>query len=215
MRIKWALWLLPFFLIACSLEKENGAPVPQTADPTPEVVIIGPTGGYPEGCQPDEVAELVMAFFDAYNTGDTAVLDQSFAEPIQWYSDGIEEKEQNHFTTYDRDGMFPYFAARQEQHDQLKLFWLSVNPRTWHGGVGITYRLWREADDLEPGQDGRSRLAIGKGAVRCPEGKIFIWSMATLSVWESAANYFPGGCHSGSVADAAGKIIVCANGIQE
>lgn len=90
--------------------KRKRGPGAANGRPTPEVVIIGPTGGYPEGCQPDEVAELVMAFFDAYNTGDTAVLDQSFAEPIQWYSDGIEEKEQNHFTTYDRVivmGCFP------------------------------------------------------------------------------------------------------------
>ncbi len=208
------------FLVACG--QENAAPAKPTttvepsatAEPTPEVVIIGPTGGYPEGCQPEKVADLVLAFFDAYNTGDTVVLDQTFAEPIQWYSDGTGEKEQNQFTTYERDGMFPYFATRHTQQDQLKLFWLSVVPKTWHGGVDIVYRLQRKADDLEPGRDGSSRLAMGKGAIRCPERKIFVWSMGTLPAWETEANYGPG-CHGGSVAGTEGKVVVCANGTQQ
>lgn len=211
MRINRVLWFLLIFLVAC--RQENAALAELTAEPTPEVVIIGPTDGYPEGCHPNEVADLLLSFLAAYNTGDTSTLDQTFAEYIEWYSDGTGEKEQNHFVTYERDGMFPYFATRHTQQDQLRLFWLSVIPKTWHGGVDIVYRLKREADDLEPGPDGRSRLAMGKGAIRCPERKIFVWSMATLSVWEKAANYAPG-CNGGSVAGTAGKIVVCANGTE-
>ena len=218
MRINYALWFLLIFLVACG--QENAAPAELAAETTPEVVLVGPTDGYPDGCHPKEVADLLLSFLAAYNTGDTVTLDQTFAEHIEWYSDGTGEvlvngeKEQDHFVTYTRGDMFPYFAARQEQHDQLKLFWLSIVPKTWHGGVDIAYRLKREADDLEPGRDGSSRLAMGKGAIRCPERKIFVWSMGTLPVWETEANYGPG-CHGGSVAGTAGKIVVCANGTQQ
>jgi hypothetical protein len=216
MQINPVLWFPLIFLVACG--QENAAPAEPTADPTPEVVIIGPTADYPEGCQPNDVASLLLSFLAAYNTGDVTALDHVFAEQIKWYSDGdgnlnIDGKSVDFFTTYERAEMFPYFASRQEQQERLTLLWLSVVPKTWHGGVDIVYTLRREADDLETGDDGRSRLAMGKGAVRCPERKIFVWSMGTMPAWETADNYAPG-CYGGSVAGTAGKIVVCANGTQ-
>ena len=218
MRIKWTLWLLPFFLIACGLEKEFGDPVEQTAVPTPEVVIVGPTGDYPDGCQPDEVTNLLLSFFKAYNTGDATALSQVFAEQIEWYSDGDAKIDANgksvdFFTTYERTGMFPYFASRQEQEERLTLLWLSVVPQTWHGGVGIVYTLRREADDLESGPGGRSRLARGHGAIRCPERKIFVWSMGTIPVYEEASVMDGLRCDHGSQHQtfAEGEILVCAH----
>ena len=85
MHINWALWLLLIFLIACS--QENPAWDQATTEPTLEIVIIGPTDDYPEGCHPKEVADLLMSFFTAYNTGDVARLDELFAGSIEWYSD--------------------------------------------------------------------------------------------------------------------------------
>ena len=213
MRINRVLWFLLIFLVACG--QENEASAEPTAVPTPEVVIIGPTDDYPKGCRPGEVANLLLAFLAAYNAGDTAALDPVFAEHIEWYSDTKGENEQDHFVTYARDGILPYVAIRQEQQDRLALLWLTVLLETWHGGVDITYMLRREADDLEPGQDGRSRLVNGKGAIRCPERKIFVWSMANLPAWEAEATYTTPGCNGTPEADTAGKIIVCAYGTKQ
>ncbi|MCA9943939.1 MAG: hypothetical protein H6656_12445 [Ardenticatenaceae bacterium] len=184
-----------------------------TAVPTPEVIIIGPTDDYPEGCQPNEVVELLLSFLDAYNTGNTVAIDQTFAEHIEWYSDTKGENEQNHFVTYTRDGILPYVAIRQEQQDQLALLWLNVLPKTWHGGVDINYMLQREANDLESGPDGRPRLVSGKGAIHCPDRKIFVWSMGTLAAWEVLTTHVLS-CNGTSETFSAEKIVVCAYGTE-
>lgn len=213
------MWFLLIFLVACG--QENTAPIELTAEPAPEVVIVGPTDDYPEGCQPNNVATLLLSFLKAYNTGDVNALNHVFAEQIEWYSDGdgnlnVEGKSVDFFTTYERAEMFPYFASRQEQQERLTLLWLSVVPKTWHGGVDIVYTLRREADDLESGEDGRSRLAGGKGAIRCPERKIFVWSMATIPIGEEASVMNGLRCDHGNQHQAfsEGEVLVCAHDSQ-
>ena len=43
--------------------------------------------------------------------------------------------------------------------------------------VGIVYVLTRDAEDLDPGLGGPSRIAFGKGAINCESRQLFVWSM--------------------------------------
>jgi hypothetical protein len=207
------LWIACILLVACG-QSAAGLPPEAAPDPDPEVVIVGDTDGYPEGCHPRDVADRVLSFFAAYNAGDTAALDEAFSTTIEWYSDTKEDVLQDgeqvrlHFVTYEREGIFPYLALRHAQQDRLRLLWLNVGPRSWHGGVDISYALRRQAGDLAPGPDGATRIGMGKGAVRCPGAQIFVWSMATAPAWEEEAAYAGGGC--AREATPPGAVVVCA-----
>lgn len=210
--VKSTLLLFAFAINgACSqpVQEPSSRPAPDSqplsatavaTDSLPDVVTVGTMADYPRGCHPRDVADLVLSFFTAYNAGDIAGLEQVFAGYVEWYSDTkvdvIKDGTQTrlHFVTYDRDEMFPYFATRHAQRDRLQLLWLRVVPKTWHGGVDIVYALQRRADDLAPGPDGATRIGMGKGAVQCPERKIFVWSMATAAAGKEETDYVSTSC---------------------
>ncbi len=130
-------------------------------------------------CTDAEVERLVTTFIQAFNRGDTEVLDHVFAkEPgFEWYSTdrpGARLRE----PAYDRATLSRYFAARHARRGRLRLRSFRFSGNTHEGGGdsygNFGYGLVRSADDLKPTR------YHGKGAARCYEDGdvIFVWSMA-------------------------------------
>ena len=129
----------------------------------------------PRGCSLSEVTHLLLRFIDAFNRGDQDELTHFFdASTFQWYSVGEGRVDQggSFFVAYKLDELFPYFAARHQQRERLRLLGLEVNAHWREATVGIGYFIERYADDL--GQ----RPAHGKGAINCTKQTISVWSMA-------------------------------------
>lgn len=77
---------------------------------------------------------------------------------------------------YTRETLLAYFAARHEQHEQMRLLELTINREA---GVPrepvINFRITRTADDLP------ETIFGGKGGVGCTQGRIFLWSQGGRS----------------------------------
>jgi hypothetical protein len=173
-----SLPVLASLSLLLTVERGLGQERPPSAS-TPGVQIsVRNSGPLPEGCAPEETAEFLTTFLDAFNRGDTGGLSQSFPREVaypdtdkrgfQWYS---VTDESGHFVTYDPADLPAYFKKRHLQHEELQLLELEV-AASWHAGVDIVFRLSRRADDLTPHE------MTGKGAIYCDDNTIFVWSMA-------------------------------------
>ncbi len=144
---------------------------------------------YPDNCNPRQLTNLIMNFFEAYNHGDQEKLSSYFPRTFQWYSDEVDSVQ---FVTRpgNRDDLLIYFAERHEQNEQLKLQSLSVTPPNKGGSnVNIAFVYRRQAEDVLPGLDGVTRVGGGKGVITCQNQKIFVWSMATAAPHEDEDEY--------------------------
>lgn len=183
----WATALMAIGLLLAGCEQQ-ARPEATTEPPIPPVVptVIGDRGALPPACQPEEVARLVMRFFDAVNRGDLAQIDQIFAisagpdgrKPQGWYSVDYSPPGQvpRQFAAFTQSDLLAYFRERHAQRERLRLVGLQVRGPTWHGGVDITYTLARSADDLT----GKERPYGGKGAINCSRQQLFVWSMTDI-----------------------------------
>lgn len=167
---------------------------------TPIVIVAGDTSGYPEGCNPGLVADLIMEFFDAYNNGDQEELTGFFSPGLQWYSD-TKGGGDLHFVTYDRKELPSYFGERHKQHEQLQLVALNViePPRPTASLVHFAYVYRRRATDIQPGPDSTTRIGDGKGAVTCSnDPKIHVWSMGLSTAEDDEKKYDYWSCFDSS-----------------
>ncbi len=149
-----------------------------------EIIVTRDNHALPPGCNPREVARLIVRFFDVLNHGDQERLANFIfgsgpagVSPSQWYSasEGVESQGGRHFVAYNLRDFLSYAVERHQQHERLRLIEVDVAGPSWHGGVDIAYVLTRQADDLLSGPG--EHMAHGKGAVNCKEQKIFVWSM--------------------------------------
>jgi hypothetical protein len=166
-------------------------------DPT-RVIVTSDDASLPDGCHPRQVADLVISFVDAFNSGDHASLSRiffvsegpsppDFAErsyyPWSWYTVSKMKaggEIENGFVTYDQGELLRYFAERHKQGERLRLIKLSLTQTGLLGkedNVGFVYVLNRNASDLEPGLGGPARIASGQGAINCTNRRIFAWRM--------------------------------------
>lgn len=167
------------------------AAVASTAE---EVVVTREAQGLASGCSPREVAALVNRFFDAFNRGDAAALEEiwttedSPGRPIEpagrqfrWYSvtegGSVVRAPWRHRSVYDRPELLPYFAERHRQNERMQLVALSVRKSREPWAAGITFSVRRDADDLPARLGGRRRIAGGKGGIDCERRQIYLWSM--------------------------------------
>jgi hypothetical protein len=165
---------------------------------TTKVIVTSDDASLPDGCRPRQIAELVIDFMSAFNSGDQERLARlffisegpsppDFSEkgyyPWSWYSVsevGAEGRIEDGFVTYDQGELLRYFAERHRQGERLELLKVSATQAGLlgeEGNVGIVYVLTRDAEDLEPGLGGPARIAYGKGAINCQSQRIFVWSM--------------------------------------
>jgi hypothetical protein len=204
------LLILTFLVLGCGGEQDSSGDSRPAADgvreptarpgrePTTKVIVTSDDASLPDGCRPRQIAELVIAFIDAFNGGDQGRLAQlffisegpsppDFSEtgyyPWSWYSVsevGAGGRIEDGFVTYDQGELLRYFAERHRQGEHLELLKVSSTQAGLlgnEGNVGIVYVLTRDAEDLEPGLGGPDRIATGKGAVNCASRRIFVWSM--------------------------------------
>ena len=202
--------VLALLMLGCGGEADRGGPeewaetgggnvstVPQVQAPT-EVIVTSDDASLPDGCHPGEVAELVVGFVDAFNSGDRARLSRIFFvsdgpsppdfserdyQPWSWYTVGkigTGGKIESGFVTYDQGELLRYFARRHGRGERLRLLKVSLTQTGLLGredNVGFVYVLTRKAEDLEPGLGGPARIASGEGAVNCTHRRIFAWRM--------------------------------------
>ena len=162
------------------------------------MIVTSDDDSLPDGCHPRQVAELVISFVNAFNSGDQANLGRifflsegpsppDFAErgydPWSWYTVGMVEeggKIETNFVTYNQGELLRYFAERHRHGELLELIKVSSTQAGLldeENNVGIVFVLTRDAEDLDPGLGGPSRIAFGKGAINCESRQLFVWSM--------------------------------------
>ena len=162
------------------------------------VIVTSDDASLPEGCHPRQVAELVISFVNAFNSGDQMSLSRIFFvsegpsppdfadrgyDPWSWYTVSKVEaggKIESSFVTYDQNELLRYFARRHRKGERLRLLKISLTQTGLLGkddNVGFVYVLNRTARDLEPGLGGPSRIASGQGAINCTNRRIFAWRM--------------------------------------
>ena len=175
----------------------GGSSISPVPEPT-KVIVTSDDASLPDGCHPRQVAELVVGFVDAFNSGDRDRLSRIFFvsegpsppdfserdyEPWSWYTVsriGAGGKIESGFVTYDQGELLRYFAKRHGKGERMRLLKVSLTQTGLlgkEGNVGFVYVLTREAEDLEPGLGGPARIASGEGAVNCENRRIFAWRM--------------------------------------
>jgi len=207
----WPMLILTLLMLGCGGEvdpegSKQGAGTdgrgsrPSTSlgwEPT-EVIVTSDDASLPDGCHPRQVADLVVAFVDAFNSGDRDRLSRIFFvsegpsppdfserdyQPWSWYivsRVGTGGKIESSFVTYDQGELMRYFAKRHRKGERLRLLKVSLTQRGLLGiadNVGFVYVLTRKAEDLQPGLGGPARIASGEGAVNCKNQRIFAWRM--------------------------------------
>jgi hypothetical protein len=175
----------------------GGSSVSALREPT-EVIVTSDDASLPDGCHPRQVAEIVVGFVDAFNSGDTDRLSSIFFvsegpsppdfaardyQPWSWYTVskvGAGGKIESGFVTYDQSELLRYFAKRHGKGERMRLLKVSLTQTGLlgkDGNVGFVYVLTREAEDLEPGLGGPARIASGEGAINCENRRIFALRM--------------------------------------
>jgi hypothetical protein len=194
---------LVFLLFGCREDRDAGQAAGGQREPVvrqepTRVIVTSDDASLPDGCHPRQVAELVISFVDAFNSGDQARLSRIFFvsegpsppdfserdyDPWSWYTVGEIEaggRIVSGFVTYDQSELLRYFAERHEQGERLRLLKVSLTQKGLLGkddNVGFVYVLNRDARDLEPGLGGPARIASGQGAINCTNRRIFAWRM--------------------------------------
>jgi hypothetical protein len=194
-------------LVGCGEERDTGEShsaggdsqrMPVVHQDPARVIVTSDDDSLPDGCHPRQVAELVISFVNAFNSGDQTSLSRiffvsegpsppDFAErdydPWSWYTVGEVQaggKIESKFVTYDQGELLRYFAKRHRKGEQLRLLKISLTQTGLLGkddNVGFVYVLNRTARDLEPGLGGPARIASGQGAINCTNRRIFAWRM--------------------------------------
>jgi hypothetical protein len=194
---------LVFLLFGCREDRDAGQAAGGQREPVvrqepTRVIVTSDDASLPDGCHPRQVAELVISFVDAFNSGDQARLSRIFFvsegpsppdfserdyDPWSWYTVGEIEaggRIVSGFVTYDQSELLRYFAERHEQGERLRLLKVSLTQKGLLGkddNVGFVYVLNRDARDLEPGLGGPARIASGQGSINCTNRRIFAWRM--------------------------------------
>lgn len=153
--------------------------------PTPAVLIVGEALDLPQGCSPEELVDVVLSFFDAYNAGDQTRLTQFFDPWIKQrvlegrYADNFLNESDavvGHFDTANRDELLPYFAERHRQHDQFHLLAIdAIAPQSGGRDPTMMVRYLRQADDLPATSDAGVRVVHSPATIRCHDHKISTW----------------------------------------
>jgi hypothetical protein len=167
-----ALLVVGLALGACATE-------PATTVPAERIVVTRDDLEVPGGCRPGPVARRIDAFLTAFNRGDGSAV--RFAAPELaphggWYSvtEGDPRGARRHFVAETQSELARYFAGRHRRGERVRLLEVAVGVA---GGLGhIEFRVDRRADDLRR-LGIRTTVAYGKGALRCGDGTIVVWSM--------------------------------------
>jgi hypothetical protein len=172
----------------------------QTASPRKlrPILVTRDDGSLPARCGVRRTTSRVLAFMDAFNRGDSEALDKAIAdrEHFQWYSATAGVKRTFGATgvsaTIDdaspqkdeRPALLRYLASRSRAGERMHLVQVMVSrvpPRSWFQNItdeaaGVEYSVRLTAPDFAS-LPGRNRLAGGKGAFGCSDGRLLVWTM--------------------------------------
>jgi len=176
-------------------------PSERRADSTSQYSTVVPPPVTPTSCTDASVARVLDGFIAAFNAGDQAQLDQIFGPQFVWYAvtEGDVQNGGRGFIAYGpkengavvvpppagsnitvgtRADLLPYFAARHAHREQLALRSFGGKYEALRNIYNFTYRLSRVADDLTPDLAGTDGIAHGKGAIRCADATVIVWTMS-------------------------------------
>jgi hypothetical protein len=124
-----------------------------------------------EDCAPGDARRVAERFVRAFNARNIPALDRVFAPAasFNWYSTGGPGVRLGR-AAYDRSTLIPYFRARQQHGERLRLVWFNGGGNA-NGYSHFQFRLERRARGLAP------TVYQGKGAAICAA------SGDTISVW--------------------------------
>lgn len=134
----------------------------------------------PRGCRPGEVRTLVRGFVAAFNQGDSAALDEVFAEAsrFRWHST-TSPGARLRAAAANRNSLVPYLSGRHAAGERFRLRSFRLNGNG-NDGVRVygnfVYTLTRTTPER-----GSARFG-GKGAALCYEDQpdvLIVWSMAS------------------------------------
>jgi hypothetical protein len=145
-------------------------------------------GPLPAGCLPNDVVAILNGFIDAFNRGDQAALATYLAEDtvgptmamggdFAWFSVSGAPGSFNPGGGGDTPGQaLAYFAERHRHGERMQLLQLELGTTWWENGIGMTFDVARDADDIP------AHIAGGKGAIDCARRKITLWSLGDRPV---------------------------------
>ncbi len=122
------------------------------------------------------LTQLLGAFMSAYSDGDAVIADSFFAvaPDFQWYSDPPGRVDGGSFAPADRSSLRRYFELRHSEGDRLAI--LSAKVTANSGGlVHFAFEADRSVSNVA------TRHVPGKGAVKCPDAKIVVFSLGSES----------------------------------
>ena len=163
------------------------------------MIVTSDDASLPDGCHPRQVAELVISFVDAFNSGDQAVLSRIFFlsegpsppdfsdgayDPWSWYTVGEIEpsgKIVGGFVTYDQRELLRLLRqeARTRASDcgclrvSLGRLVCSAKRTTSASSTSST----GPPETSNPASADPRSIASGQGAINCKNRRIFTWRM--------------------------------------
>ena len=206
MKARLAVGCIAIAALAVGCDDE-GHPAPQQSPrPAPRIVVSRDDGSLPRRCGVVRTATRVAAFLDAVNRGDAPLLERMVADRdhFQWYSfsaghgrrmrgfetngltsarDDAEGRPPPHVNG--RPALMRYLAGRHPAGERMQLLELQITripPRGWFPSItydvaGIDFLVRVDAPDLTS-FPGHNRLAGGKGAFGCSDGRLLAWTMS-------------------------------------
>src|SRR5215204_6609892 len=147
------LAILALLFVGCERDRDTGTshsaggnrqPEPVIHQEPTRVIVTSDDTSLPDGCHPRQVAELVLSFVDAFNSGDQASLSRIFFvsegpsppdfadrsyDPWSWYTVSKVRaggRIESSFVTYDQGELLRYFAKRHRKGEQLRLLKISL-----------------------------------------------------------------------------------------
>lgn len=189
-------------LVRCGGEGEQA----EDGDPAsraPTIIATHSGGTAVSACSPRGVAQLMVDFLAAAETGNDQAVESFIGADFERFSIGVGRLNEGgrSFDAYSAAELLDYFASRRAHGEQLRLRAVDVASDGGSDIAQVLFALVAEADDLDPGE----RSFGGKGAVNCATGAVIAMFMASPAEKEfrTLCEPAPGDIPSGAV-------LVCA-----
>jgi hypothetical protein len=143
----------------------------------PQGFVVYGQSDAPQSCGPSGIGELVIRFFETFNSHEIADHIDDFIAPagrFVWFSvQGAGERLND--DAYQRDSLSSYLQQRADIGEELRLVAMDTEYDRGRDLTNIAYTIQRSAPDIAGGAE----LVAGKGAIDCESGKIMVWSVGT------------------------------------
>jgi hypothetical protein len=145
--------------------------------------------GDPLACQASSVGRLLVRIARAITSGQTAVLDRSFARAPQfrWYSDASSSTKRLEANSQNRATLLRYFADRRRHGERMRFLQIRSSVAPTGEIANVSWIIERRARDLPT----HLPFTVGKAAVSCMTAQVVVWSLGDPRL-TSGASICPG-----------------------